>query len=62
MPNVYNPSVASTLNPIGNGFCVLNARGMLEPARMMDASSASSVPYGDLLRSRSPPVMYCSLC
>lgn len=43
-PNVQRPNVAKTLRPMGNGLPLLMARGMELPARMIDASSASSVP------------------
>jgi hypothetical protein len=44
VPNVYSPYSANPLNTAGSGFCVLMARGIEEPARMMDARRASSMP------------------
>jgi len=44
VPKLNKPSAARTLRPIGSGFCVLIARGMLEPARTTLARSASSTP------------------
>ena len=38
------PVEARTLSPMGSGFPVLMALGILLPARMIDASNASSVP------------------
>ncbi len=38
-PNVHSPVAASTLSPIGNGFCVFNALGKLLPANTMLARS-----------------------
>jgi len=58
MPKVYRPYVANTLKPIGSGLPDLIALGMDEPARTMEASSASSTPYGALFLMRSPPRPY----
>jgi hypothetical protein len=44
LPNVHRPNVAKTLKPIGSGFPLLIARGIELPARMIEASRASSVP------------------
>jgi len=44
VPKVYKPYVANTLKPIGNGLPDLIALGMDEPARTMEARSASSTP------------------
>ena len=60
-PKVQSPKVASALKPIGSGFPLLIARGMELPARMIEASSASSVPYVERLEMRRPPMMYWSL-
>jgi len=48
---------------MGSGFPDFMARGTEEPARMMEARRASSMPYGELLRRRVPPRMYyCRDC
>jgi hypothetical protein len=57
-PNIHRPKVASKLKPIGRGFPLLIARGIELPAKMTDASRASSVPYVEPFWMRRPPRMY----
>lgn len=45
LPYVYKPYSANKLSPVGNGFWLLIALGMEEPARTMEARRASSTPY-----------------
>ena len=44
-PKVNNPYNANRLNPLGNGFWLLIARGIEEPASTIEARRASSIPY-----------------
>jgi len=61
VPNLYKPNAATALKPMGNGFAVLIALGILLPASTRLANSASSTPYGWRLRIRKPPRPYCVL-
>jgi hypothetical protein len=62
LPYTNNPVAANTLNPIGNDFPDLIALGILLPARITLASSASSIPYFCLCEMRYPPRPYYLLC
>jgi hypothetical protein len=53
--------VANTLRAVGSGFLLRNALGIEEPARMTDARSASSIPYGWRFWMRNPPRIYYAL-
>ena len=44
LPKVHRPNAARRLSPIGSGFPDLIARGIELPARMKDATRASSTP------------------
>ena len=44
VPNLYKPKAATTLNPIGRGFCVLIALGTLLAANTRLANKAISKP------------------
>lgn len=48
LPYVYSPYNAKALNPVGNGFWLRSALGIEEPARTIEARSASSTPYESL--------------
>ena len=58
LPKLHNPKLARTLNPIGSGFWLLIALGIELPASTIDASKASSTPYGWRLSMRYPPSAY----
>jgi len=49
LPYVYKPYSARILKPVGNGFWLLIALGIEDPARTIEARRASSTPYDCLL-------------